>query len=322
MFDSVDTDYLEDAVAGIFHRHIANEAKGLDVSLLAVDFKELEFTHAQTDYIQLVGITTDSLDISAISLKNSFIHNTVIGCLTAEKTSFKDANFYKSRMDNANLEGADLSGLVAELSFMIGADLKGANLTGANLNMLDLRCANLTGANLTDMIINNSVLYGAILKEVDLRGIDMQGCMFSDGFGPSAIISNLEGADFTGAMLCETDFAFVEATGAIYTDATIGEGDFTRANLTGADFTRAFANGACFADANMANACFKSAGLVNAYLSGANCVGSDFTDADLSGACLVDTDFTGANLAGANLTDADITGAIFTDTNINVDTLT
>ncbi|MGF1480513.1 MAG: pentapeptide repeat-containing protein [Cyanophyceae cyanobacterium] len=73
--------------------------------------------------------------------------------------------FLKFRIDNRNLEIADLSDTDLSGIDLSGVDLNGANLDGANLRDANLRGADLSGANLSD-----ARLSGANLRDAKLRG--------------------------------------------------------------------------------------------------------------------------------------------------------
>lgn len=101
----------------------------------------------------------------------------------------------KNRLISAEgCPGCDLAGANLNGMNLIGQDLSGANLNGANLGSAELYNANLSGADLTNANLANANLSGA-----NFRGATMTGANLN-GVHPL----NMENADFTDAMFCNT----------------------------------------------------------------------------------------------------------------------
>ena len=223
----------------------------------------------------------------------------------------------------SNLDGADLSGLIApgaDLSLsnftqadLSAADLSGANLDGASLQGADLSGANLTGASLESANLSGATLHGAVLTGVELKHTDFTGAALREitaanvdfgGFPPTvgAILNgaDLSGADLASADLTATDMRRVNLTGA---------------NLTGANLMGAHLGGAALRDATLAQANFASTGMTGADLSSTKAREATFTLADLRGATFVGSDLTKATLFGAQLNEADLSGTTLEITN-------
>lgn len=102
----------------------------------------------------------------------------------------------------ANLQGADLRGLVLEPSLGIslqqadlrGADLQEASLSWVNLGSADLREVNLRGAKLRNINFQHSDLRNATFEDAELRDVYFNG-------------ADLHGADFYKATFFHVDFS-------------------------------------------------------------------------------------------------------------------
>jgi uncharacterized protein YjbI with pentapeptide repeats len=179
----------------------------------------------------------------------------------------------------ANLEGADLSGLV------LGADLFSCDLTDAVLEGADLKKANLDGttlrrANLARADLRGASLFATIIESANLNGADLRD---------TRIIGYLRGATLVDANLSNANI------GADPGNQSMGvmRAQFASADLTGANFT----------GANLFKADFSFASLRKAKL----------VDANLQNADLASTDFTGADVTGAQFNKSNVDGAIFID---------
>jgi uncharacterized protein YjbI with pentapeptide repeats len=109
----------------------------------------------------------------------------------------------------ADLQGADLSQQRADLSSPFGFDsnvvtkLEAAELEGANLQDVDLVEANLEGANLATADLSGANLKGANLQNASLKGANLKGANLEDAsLGGYTILAfaNLSGADLSDAQ--------------------------------------------------------------------------------------------------------------------------
>ena len=136
-------------------------------------------------------------------------------------------------LNNAGLDGANLSELTLRNAYLRGvdlrrADLKGADLEGSNLNLADLRGSNLKRADLRGVDLTNANLlpYDAqdperwsihnnltktdLSKEISLS----RGLQFTDLRGATLARAHLRGAFLSGADLSDTDFSNADLRGA------------------------------------------------------------------------------------------------------------
>lgn len=88
--------------------------------------------------------------------------------LQAPGVDMHNASMASMRLDDANLQGANLSFAILQLASLKGANLMLANLEGAHLHAVNLRGANLMLANLRNVSLLDADLSGANLRGANL----------------------------------------------------------------------------------------------------------------------------------------------------------
>jgi hypothetical protein len=138
------------------------------------------------------------------------------------------------RLNRADLEGAQLQGVVLISSDFHYAKMKDVNLDGASLDGAEFKRAIMNDAILTNLVSENGGMADfsyAKLKGANFTGSDLEGAVFLGADLTDAKFkegTNLRGAYFIGAILNNTDFR-----GSNFLD----EGDsITFENLDGAIF--------------------------------------------------------------------------------------
>lgn len=113
--------------------------------------------------------------------------------------------------------------------------------------------------------------------------------------GPGELVSNLAGANFTGASLQYRDLSNVDMRGAVFRDANLTGSSLRGANLSGAKF-----NNTTLANVDATGANFSGASLADRNSRAADAIfrNVDFTDARLE---IDGGDFTGSTFTGANI---------------------
>jgi hypothetical protein len=141
------------------------------------------------------------------------------------------------RLNRADLEGAQLQGVVLISSDFHYAKMKDVNLHGASLDGAEFLRADMTNAILTNLVSENGGMADfsyAKLKGADFTGSDLEGAVFLGADLTDVKFkegTNLKGADFRDSILANTDFR-----GSNFLD----EGDsITFDNLDGAIFDNA-----------------------------------------------------------------------------------
>lgn len=153
---------------------------------------------------------------------------------------------------------------------------------------------------------------------LNLQGSDFGGCVLSD--------SNLEGANLTGAHLYQTDMSGVLLYSTKLVGAHLVRAKLDGASVDGARFDRADMHEASLVGIRLGQfeegASFCGVHADRADMKGANLTSSDFShaqlrDADLSGARLTGSRFDGADLSGADLRSADLQDTSFIGANLD-----
>ena len=245
--------------------------------------------------------------------------------------------------------------LTAKLNDLAAARL---DLRGELLSVCDLRSGlNLRGADLSGVTLVGSVgiaeddcdavIEGPLdLSDVKFIGADLQGASFAS----TGAQVNLDGADFSGANITQTDLTNISARSAVFSGAQGAQAAFVSATLSGANFTGADLTEAFFVGVNPApnpawpdlldpsepqpdvpcsdedavrpsvkldGATFADANLTGAFLPGVNLsqtlfAGAAITGADLRYTCLADARLTLIDFSNAVLDGADLSNAELT----------
>ncbi|MBK9260041.1 MAG: DUF2169 domain-containing protein [Polyangiaceae bacterium] len=219
------------------------------------------------------------------------------------RTDLRGANLrgmilHKADINEALLDGADLSGIVASELTVLRSDFRGVKLAGATIersNMLeidvsgvDFRKCKLPGTVFLDVIADGANFDDAQVESLRIVGVD-RGCSLVKATFRRA---NLRSAFFRGARLQESDFS----------DALLDAADFSKCDLTGATFEGARMREARLMKANLTQANLDCTDLFQALLGGAIVRGARFERAslfraDAMGAVGDDkTSFRGANV--------------------------
>lgn len=181
------------------------------------------------------------------------------------------------------------------------ADLEGADLSGLDLQHFRFAGTNLRNAKLT------SDLAWASFSDTDLAGADLHGSLYGNGF----LRTNLQGTNLGSGFIPQDRTGGISGSGNTGTPASLpymvhfnddGTHSLQQINLINGYFIGPFA---ALDGADLANADLTSSFLYGAYLHGADLSGADLSGTDLSNAILAGANLTGANLSGANLTQAD-----------------
>ena len=89
-------------------------------------------------------------------------------CKILSNTQCAGANLQKADLHGVVLERANLQGAKMQGVDLQGANLQGANITGADLTGANLANANLTGASLIDAVLQKTNLAGANLSKASI----------------------------------------------------------------------------------------------------------------------------------------------------------
>jgi uncharacterized protein YjbI with pentapeptide repeats len=199
------------------------------------------------------------------------VNETIVGDELLEKTkkeiSSRGGDFVPTvKLDEYDLQAADLS----------GADLRGVSLSEAAM-----QGANLVGARLDGAILNNAQLEGANLRDAQARGIQLVNAKLEGALLGGA---RMEGANLGGAQLNGSDLAFAKLQGANLLASWLEGVDLFLAQLEGAELGFARLQGA---------------DLKGAQLQGAHLAHSETGDSEFDQTFVFRTDTNDANLSAA-----------------------
>jgi uncharacterized protein YjbI with pentapeptide repeats len=147
-----------------------------------------------------------------------------------------------------NFAKAELSGVIAPQSSLIGS-----NFTNANLKLAIFRDADFSGANLSKANLQQAAFYGAKLIGTNLAGANLTQAKL--------VYAKLKGAWLRDANLSHADLKFAE----------LQQIDLRNANLTGADLS----------NADLSNSNLRYAILVGAKLDRTNLTGATMPDGSI-----------------------------------------
>ena len=260
--------------------------------------------------------------------------------IRTHETAIDNVDTSEASFAHANLERANLSGMLAIRTDFSGAVMKNCKLVRANLKQADFKGANLEGsdlsvADLTEADLSNAVLTGVDMTMTTIHQTTLDDTLtdepvgtpmsevvppvpdqlenhirFVESDGTAGVPADLSGVDLRPIkLMAHLNLAALRASGA-----TLYGVDMRGVKLQGADLS-----GADFRTANLEGADLRGAKLKEARFSGAvlrDCnMGPLVIDSDrrlptqLTGADLQRADLRGAELAQAVLDGADMTGA-------------
>lgn len=147
---------------------------------------------------------------------------------------FREAWMPGLKLNQAILQGADLTGSNLSHSLLQEVDFSKAMLWRANLNHAQLRYASFERATLIRSQMAEIDLQGSHLVEADLRLADLRNANLSEAKLNNAQLCY---ANLTGSCLHGIDFRTVNLTGAILADAHLSDCHFTRAQMESFGFS-------------------------------------------------------------------------------------
>lgn len=152
-----------------------------------------------------------------------------------------------------------------------GADLRPV-LKGRHMQAINLSRADLCQANLSGLVLRNPSFVRASLRSANLEGSNWAGANSNGPESPQIRLAEGYYANFTGAILNESDLS-----GASLEKACLHGADFRQANLKSADFSNSMLRGLRFDGADLRCVKFLGADLTDAILDGADLRGADLS---------------------------------------------
>lgn len=188
-------------------------------------------------------------------------------------------------LSQANLIGADLSGL----------DLRGARLTGAMLESADLRGTNLEGCDLAGAVLVGAQLDGASLAHCRLQQANLAAVR--------AASLRLTGADLTDANLGQVQLSGSDLSGVTLLRAQLPQTRLEGCNLRGASFAEIMWHEASLTDCDLGETQWRQCLLLDATLTR-----SRWQGARLDRVGLINVNADAIEAEGIRLTACSVTG--------------
>jgi len=222
------------SLLGMFHRNLIvtdieiGQEKGKAKEEAGLNLRGRDLRYARLDRSTLVRADLTGTDLAGASLAGADLREARFQCAdvgsllltesreTAVCPSARHANLKGARLAGAQLAGLDLRDANLDEAQLDGADLSAALLSGASFAGAHLEKANLSSAQ----------AIGANFIVASLQGADMTG-------------SKLAAADLTSASLQGAVLAFAGLEGAVLRDADLEAADLGAARLFGADLSGA-----------------------------------------------------------------------------------
>jgi uncharacterized protein YjbI with pentapeptide repeats len=185
-------------------------------------------------------IKLDDRDLQAADLRSADLRG-----VSLNNVAMQGAELSGARLDNAELFYARL-----QRADLIGARLPGTNLFMAQLEGAPLNGAQLQGANLVGAQLQGADLRGAGLQSADLRAAELQGA--------DLVGTKLEGASLNGARLQGADLSYAQLQGTNLGHAQLQGTNLTDANVADSILDETFVFRTDIADADLTTAAIRS----------------------------------------------------------------
>ena len=151
-----------------------------------------------------------------------------------------ERNFQRVILQETNLQGANLWGIILWEANLWGTDLRNANLQKADLRGAILEKADLRGANFSDVNLTDARLIEANLSSSNFTRANLCGVRL--------VRANLQSADFSGAKLSKAELIQSNLIGTKFLGTELSEAGLTAVTAIAADFEKAILTGACLED--------------------------------------------------------------------------
>ncbi len=221
-----------------------------------------------------------------------------LGRSRAAGADFSGAHMEKVVLEEADLAGAVLAGVVLGKALVRKAHLAGADLSGVQARQGLFMDCDFTGARLQDADFSRALFNRARLDRADFSRAKLEkatfvksrarGARFDQARMPGvrlALEADFQGASFRRAQAPRSNWRQSNLEGADFSGAVLDGGDFGRCRLAGAVFFRVSARRTQFSSCD---------------LTGAVLAGSDLLQGSLMYSHLEDTDLSLANLFNLN----------------------
>ena len=315
---SVTTD-IQAALTVICRRKSNQDPKSRVIDLSFCDIRGCDLENAKLN----------SADLRGSNLSGANLQNANLSCANLEGVNLtlaviNNATLEKTKLNNALLDSAYLNNAKLQYTDLTNAQFKSANLQGAKLNHSTLHFASLVnaklqGADLSQANFNLTDMKGSIID--NKTKINRKWKLIHDINTKGAKDSQLDGIDFSGAVLTFADFEGASLNKAIFNGANLSQANFKNACLEGASFLktniRTKLDGAYFSGANLKGAIFKEASLICTNFTGEVPQSTNLTEITFEEVYFADTEFQNVLLEKADFIRAIFQGVNFCLANLS-----
>lgn len=215
------------------------DLSGCDLS--GARLRRADFTKAKLKGTNLKGATLIQADLIDADLSEANLEGADLSQANLWNTKFVGANLSEAELGGTYQSHPDIDAYEAELGYFQGnisqlksrlnfsrANLNDACLEGADLSDSVFQYANLRGANLKGTSLYEADLSSATLIDADLEGANLAYAHLD--------YANLIDANLKKATLCKARLAYADLKGANLGKADLNLADFYRADLRGANW--------------------------------------------------------------------------------------
>jgi uncharacterized protein YjbI with pentapeptide repeats len=296
---------------------LSTDAPGPYANLIDRDFTGQDLSGLDLSGAKLDGAVLTRARLVGTKLRGASLRGAVLYRAEAEGADFSEVDFTRANCARLRARSANFSSATLELAFFEDAELEEACFEGtqadwsafarANLARVkgrglkfyrtdfeesDLTNADFSNGSVRACVFSRCKATGLDLTKTEVRAISAQEANFggakfvrAHGERMNLINAELDGADFTLAVVSKSHFSGATARGCEFWGADLSLGRFYRADLSRSRFDHANLLGADLSRARLEWAGFQKANLY---------------DAKLIEAFGQDTNFTGANLERCN----------------------
>jgi len=232
--------------------------------------------------------------------------------------------------EDMNFSYADLTEVVFNHTWLVGADFSHARLCGCKMNNVYADGTNFRSADMQSATIDQGQFYLADFREADLSRACLENfdqnvrgshhcCFDQANLSLARLGGNFSEASFRRANLTEANIDHADFTLCDFQNAALAHSVFEKTTVHGTYFRNTDLSFCTFQGCRIRNASFKSADLHNTLFVDTSMNNIDFTKANLTkaelGECrwLNDCDFSLADLTDADFCKGDLEDDLFLD---------
>jgi len=226
--------------------HAYNDGETRRLNLAGVFIPGADLPHAQFDGAIFVDATLDNANLGGAHLRDADLHGAHLESVNLGSADLRDANLAgvvltgEADLAHANLTGANLTNAQMKRVILYKSRLEGATLNNADLTQAHAREVILDGAqalrvNMHEASLEDASLIGANLSHANLSSIRAAKADFSGTMLGEVIMDH---ATLTGARLTAVFLAASNLRGTDLRDAQIDKANLANVDLSYAELTQ------------------------------------------------------------------------------------